>query len=85
LTHRCTGIEKPQGLKARILACLSGTAEHLTEKLDYATSAAKAFADSTAFIAALKALRHPKPAFFRKRSKRYATQNEMQRRLFRSL
>jgi hypothetical protein len=30
---------------------------------DYATSAVKACIDSRAFTAALKALRHPKPAF----------------------
>jgi hypothetical protein len=34
------------------------------EKQDSVTSAAKAFTDSRAFTAALKALRHPKPEFF---------------------
>jgi hypothetical protein len=42
-----------------------GTPKQAGEKLDSVTSAAKAFTDSRAFTAALKALRHPKPEFFR--------------------
>jgi hypothetical protein len=38
--------------------------EQFAEKLDSATSAAKAFTAWRAFTAALEALRHPKPEFF---------------------
>jgi hypothetical protein len=38
-------------------------AEQFAERIDSVTSAAKAFADSRAFTAALEALRHPKAEF----------------------
>jgi hypothetical protein len=46
-------------------ALTNGTTEQAAEELDSVTSAAKAFTDSRTFTAALKALRHPKPEFFR--------------------
>ena len=46
--------------------------EQAAEKLDSVTSAAKASTHSRAFTAALKALRHPKPEFFRSLLEVYA-------------
>jgi len=45
--------------------CLPSAAEEAAEKVNLATSAAKAGDDNAALIAALKQLRHPKPKFFR--------------------
>ncbi len=57
--------ERPQRLKAARASAAVGIAEQAAEKVVGATSGAKAYSEKQRFIAALKALRHPRPVFFR--------------------